>query len=54
MADDSSLELEEDEAEDLDHSEGADRDQKRNFTLVSSRAFNDWCNGDGAGLDEFG
>ncbi len=32
MADDSSLELEEDEAEDLDHSEGADRDQKRNFT----------------------
>ena len=35
VADDSSLELEEDEAEDLDHSEGADRDQKKKFYFWS-------------------
>ncbi|HEL1734862.1 TPA: hypothetical protein U1Z12_001650 [Streptococcus suis] len=36
VADDSSLELEEDEAEDLDHSEGADRDQKKKFYFWSA------------------
>ncbi|HFR3629346.1 TPA: cell division site-positioning protein MapZ family protein [Streptococcus suis] len=36
VADDSSLELEEDEAEDLDHSEGADRGQKKKFYFWSA------------------
>ncbi|MGQ7536079.1 cell division site-positioning protein MapZ family protein [Streptococcus suis] len=36
VADDSSLELEEDETEDLDHSEGADRDQKKKFYFWSA------------------
>ncbi|HEL2595202.1 TPA: hypothetical protein TZ702_002048 [Streptococcus suis] len=36
VADDSSLELEEDEAEDLDHSEGADRDQKKKLFFWSA------------------
>ncbi|HEM5145971.1 TPA: cell division site-positioning protein MapZ family protein [Streptococcus suis] len=36
VADDSSLELEEDEAEDLDHSEGVDRDQKKKFYFWSA------------------
>nr|WP_238336579.1 cell division site-positioning protein MapZ family protein [Streptococcus suis] len=36
VADDSSLELEEDEAEDLDHSEGAGRDQKKKFYFWSA------------------
>ncbi|HEM3636518.1 TPA: hypothetical protein U1C44_002022 [Streptococcus suis] len=36
VADDSSLELEEDEAEDLDYSEGADRDQKKKFYFWSA------------------
>ncbi|HEL2377825.1 TPA: hypothetical protein TZR28_001846 [Streptococcus suis] len=35
VADDSSLEWEEDEAEDLDHSEGADRNQKKKFYFWS-------------------
>lgn len=39
VADDSSLELEEDEAEDLDHSEGADRDQKKKFYFWSAVGF---------------
>ncbi|MBY4956573.1 cell division site-positioning protein MapZ family protein [Streptococcus suis] len=36
VTDDSSLELEEDEAEDLDHSEDADRDQKKKFYFWSA------------------